>query len=222
MIEQLANKTAKAISKDMDLAFTTKIFRQLKKNNAISNNVDGRLLTKDEAIKTFTYSLTAIYGEIIKLIILLTIATILHILLPVVIITITFSIYRAFAGGVHLSKFETCLVATTTMIIVSALLVSNIVITNELNVVISMIIITVSSVVCEEYAPYNKKNKNKLLYKRLSTNFLILILVIEFILVLLNVNQLIILSITIAIALETFSIAPIGIKFFNKLDEVTK
>ena len=105
MIEQLANKTAKAISEDVDLAFATKIFKQLKKNNAISNSVDGRLLTKDEVVETFAYSLTAIYGEVIKLIILFTIATLLHILLPVIIITATFSIYRAFTRVTMNTKY---------------------------------------------------------------------------------------------------------------------
>lgn len=83
----------------------------------------SRKTEEEDQEEVIAFGLELIFSELSKLVILLVVGFILNILIEVVVITFTFSIYRMLSGGIHLDTFLACLIATLTSIIFLAFLV---------------------------------------------------------------------------------------------------
>lgn len=179
-------------------------------------------LTLEEAIEIIAYSLQAIYGEILKLITLLILAKLLNILLPTLIITMVFSMFRVFAGGVHMNTKIKCFLIMFIMFLGSGQIVQCIVSSNYnpvYNLILISIVALVGKLTIKRYAPQDTPNKpivgyvKRQKFKKLSYIFLLIILILCLILIR---NNLIVLSILTGLLLELWTITPYGVKFFTK------
>lgn len=217
MIERLAYWTAEFLAKYIDdTSKFSKIISDRRKK-------EYKQLTKEEVIDTMAYALQGIYGEIFKLILIFIIASFLHILIPTLIISCVFSIFRMFAGGVHMDTFLTCLSTTTFLFLGGGLLVHNIQLYS--NQYINLIIICgefiLNLCLINKYAP--RDTPNKLItdiqeitkYKRQS---IIYIVIINIILLVFSSYNIFVLSIIFGLLLEVFTIIPRGVFIFNKIE----
>lgn len=220
MINKLAYSTANYLSKFIT---DTKSYSQM---IAKRKNKEYKQLTIDEVIGLMTYSLQALYGEIMKMILIFIFASFLHILIPTLIITLAFSTLRLLAGGVHMNTFFNCLGMTTILFIVGGLVVHNIVDLNFINQNILYLIlleVIVSFYLIYKYAPRDTPNKlitdikKIMMFKRLSIVFVTIVNIILVILALYQYN-IILLSVMYGLLLEVFTITPIGVKIFNHIE----
>jgi accessory gene regulator B len=220
MIDKLAYITAKYLAKF--ITDTTSYSQMIAKRK----NKQYKQLTIEEVIGLMTYSLQAIYGEIMKMILIFIFASFLHILIPTLIITFIFSTLRLMAGGVHMDTFFNCLGLTTILFIGGGLIVHNIVDINFIQNNISYIVLIegiLSLSLVYKYAPRDTQNKrikdiNKIkMFKRLSIIFVTIINIILIILALYQYN-LIVLSVICGLLIEVFTITPIGVRIFNYIE----
>jgi accessory gene regulator B len=220
MINKLAYLTAKYIGKHIE---DTTWFSQIR---AKRKKVPYKQLTKQEVIDMMEYSLKAIYGGMIKIILLLICASVFHILSPTLIIACTFGILRPVAGGVHMGTFFNCLGTTTMLFIIGGLLVHNIIDINFINQNIFYLIFlecVLGLYLIKQYAPRDTPNrritnpKEIKTFKQLSIIFVLIINIIIIILALYKYN-IIVLAIIYSLFLEMFVITPIGVKTFNCIE----
>jgi accessory gene regulator protein AgrB len=62
-------------------------------------------LTEDEWLKKFEYDFKFTYGAIVKGTLLLSVAWLLNILIPTLVVTACFGIIRVFSGGLHFDSY---------------------------------------------------------------------------------------------------------------------
>lgn len=217
-IDTLSEITAKKIVNENNLSHISKVLSD-RKNKKIE-------LTLDEAIDIIAYPLKAIYGEILKLIILFIFARLLSILIPTLIITTVFSLLRVFAGGVHMDTRIKCFTAMVVMFIGSGQVVKNISSLNYnpiYNLILIVITYIIGTIIIKLYAPQDTLNKpitdeyKRSKFKKLSFIFLTVILIIC--IPLIN-NSLISLSIITGLLLELHTITPHGVKMFTKINNL--
>lgn len=221
MINKLAYLTAKYLSGFItDTTHFSQIIATRKKE-------EYRQLTVNEVIGVMAYSLIAIYGEIIKMTLILISASFLHILIPTLVISFVFSILRALAGGVHMGTFFTCLGMTTILFIIGGLLVHSIVGVYFINQYIYYLIFIegfLSLYLIYKYAPRDtpKKlitdKKKIIMFKKLSIAFVGLVNIIIILLTIYQYN-IIALSIVYGVLLEVFTIIPVGVNLFHYIEK---
>lgn len=221
MINKLAYLTANYLSKFItDTTNFSQIIATRKKK-------EYRQLLISEVIDVMAYSLKAIYGEIVKMILILIFASFLHILLPTLIISIVFSTLRLLAGGVHMGTFFTCLGMGTVVFIGGGLLVHNIIDISFINQNILYLILiegVLNLYLINKYAPRDTPNKpitDKKEIKMFNTLSFVFVSMINNVLIFLSIYHqynIIVLSIIYGLLLEVFTITPIGVKTFNYIE----
>mgnify|MGYP000846263222 FL=1 len=173
----------------------------------------------------YYYGFFIIIGALVKGVIMFSTAAIFGVLIPTIVIMLTFASLRMFAGGYHMNTYGRCLFASMALFIISALISKH---TYELwsnNIIISLIFIifVAGFLILLKYAPKDTPNKpitepEKIkMYKSLSLIYLVIWLIISIILLFFNLKMFV-LCLCFAVMLELFSITPIGCKVFGLID----
>lgn len=224
MRDYLASKSATFLADNIkDFTYLSEILSKRKKQQY-------KLLDKQEVKDIFNYAFQALYGETIKMAIIFAIAYFLNILLPVVLITLTFATLRTCAGGVHMDTFMKCFITTAIMFLVPGYLLNHMGSTIVFSNIGLFVTIFLTFIFCLdlalEYAPRDtetkeiKDPKEIKKYKDKTIKCLI-ILSIEMLAMLvahyfkLQNMQLVILSICTGMLLEIFTITPLGVRTFH-------
>lgn len=179
----------------------------------------------DDQIEVFSYGFMAIVGALVKGILLVAIASILGVLIPSIIITLTFSSLRIIAGGYHLKTFNLCMIFSLSQFLISALIAqhtyqywsfTNLYYLTSICILIALYIIT-------KYIPRDTPNKPITLateitkFKRWSFIYLLIWSLIMMFFLLLNIKIVVIAS-CFGLLLELFSISKLGCLIYSKID----
>lgn len=172
----------------------------------------------------YYYAFLIIIGELAKAVILFSVALLLGVFTPMLLIFFTFGSLRTLAGGYHMDTYDKCLLVTMVLFISAALIARHTYMcwnTTGLAILIAFTIIS-GLYVLVRYAPKDTPNKpitdpnhiNKL--KFMSIIYLFILATITSILTAFKINTYV-LSICFGILLELFTITPIGHKFFEAI-----
>ena len=179
----------------------------------------------DDQIEVYSYGFMVIVGALAKGFLLVSIASVLGVLIPAMIITLTFTSLRVIAGGFHLKTFRACMIISITQFIASAFTVQytynywtyiNIYSLLLFSTFTALYIIiryvprdTINKPIVEPYKI--RKFKNWSLYYLLLWMFTMIIFTIVG-------WKLIVLSSCFGLLLELFSISKLGQRIYKKLD----
>jgi len=181
--------------------------------------------TVEDQIEVFTYGFMVIVGALAKGTIMVSLALILEVFIPAMVIMFTFSSLRIIAGGYHFAEYNKCVTFSTLQFIGSAL-------TAQYTLQYWSLISTwFLSIFCILLAIYNIKKHiprdtpNKQItkeleikkFKRWSLYYLIAWASIMIIFLLFNV-KLIVLSSCLGLLLELFSVSKVGYGIYAKLE----
>ncbi len=170
----------------------------------------------------YYYGFFIIFGALVKGIIMISIAAILGILVPMLVIVFTFSSLRMIAGGYHMDTFGKCLFVSMTLFVIAALIANYTYQYWTILHIISLIILTFITglYILIKYAPKDTPNKpitdpiQIQKYKKLSIIYLFIWLMINILLAALSLNMYVI-ALSFGVLLELFAVSPTGHKFFD-------
>jgi len=172
----------------------------------------------------YYYGFFIIIGALVKGIIMLSIALLLGVLVPTIVVILTFGSLRMFAGGHHMDSYEKCLFVSAIFYLLTALIAKYTYIYWNSTSIIALISLTfifgLYSII--RYAPKDNPNKritepDKIkMYKRLSAIYLLVWLIITSILANLNL-YLFVICMCLAVIQELFSVTPAGYSLFEKI-----
>lgn len=177
----------------------------------------------------YYYGFFIIFGALVKGIIMFSIAAILGILVPTLLIMFTFGSLRMIAGGYHMETFAKCLFVSMTLFIIAALTAKYTYQNWTLSHIISLITLTfiIGLYILIKYAPKDTPNKpitdpiQIKKFKKLSLIYLFIWLMTNILLAIYNLNMYVI-ALSFGVLLELFAISPKGHIFFdiikNRLD----
>lgn len=180
-------------------------------------------LSHSDCIDIIAYSLEAIYGEVIKLILALVISILGGFFLESLMVIIGFCMLRTVAGGFHMKTLWRCAVITIPIIITPAFISLYI----DLNIYILVGIILISLLLGYLYAPVGSEEKpidsdeKKYKYKKKSMIYIVAFSVISICIYLLEYNTLAF-SLILGVFVECFTLTPIGLRMFNVIERVLK
>lgn len=167
----------------------------------------------NDKIDTIMYGIEGLYITIEKSIVIFTLAAILHILKPLLLLLLFFNIIRMFAFGMHAPNGIICLIISSAVFLFGAYLSKILYIDNIVLIIIYLIcfiLITIFSPADTIKRPLIKKSK------RIRFKVLSMIIVISFLIISLYIkNNIIINSMCIAIIIECILINPLTYKMFN-------
>jgi accessory gene regulator B len=174
----------------------------------------------------YYYGFQIVIGAAVKGVLLITIASLLGILIPTLLITVAFASLRMIAGGYHMDTYGKCILVSLGLFIVSGLIAEY---TNSYwNSVHVIILITAAFIlglyVLLRYAPKDTPNKpitnpkEIKKFKTLSIVYLFVWLGITLALVVFSF-KIFAMSICFGMLLELFAISPTGHKFFDLIKD---
>lgn len=167
----------------------------------------------NDKIDTIMYGIEGLYITIEKSIVIFTLAAILNILKPLLLLLLFFNIIRMFAFGMHAPNGIICLIISSAVFLFGAYLSKILYIDNIVLIIIYLIcfiLITIFSPADTIKRPLIKKSR------RIRFKVLSMIIVISFLIISLYIkNNIIINSMCIAIIIECILINPLTYKMFN-------
>ena len=188
----------------------------------------SHMLDEDNQKKAvYYYGFQIAIGSIVKIITLIAISIAFGVLLPALIISISFTLLRKVAGGCHMKTYGKCLVVTIGLFIAAALLaqythqywgVEGIVILFTLTFITGIYLII-------KYAPKDSPNrlitdlKERRRFRNLSIIYMLVWLALVVVLTMYGMKMHI-LALCFSVLLELFGITPIGHRFFEKIEYV--
>ncbi len=193
-------------------AYSSAIYIQ--KNNS-SSHENRRILY---------FGFQAIYGDIVKLIIVILISSALQSLLQVLALTFAFALLRRYAGGFHMDTEGKCIITTVCSFVIPGTLISKL--NFEANtfwiIIINAIVFLNCLLLLKKYAPKDCVNRpieenEEIVFKRKAIRDLIILTVISIILTFFG-QHLLSLSIIAGIIIEIFTLVPFGYKLFEKIN----
>jgi len=181
--------------------------------------------TVEDQIEVFTYGFMVIWGFIFKIILMVSLAYIFNIIIPIIILTLTFSSLRIIAGGYHLKTYNRCMIISALQFIVSALIIKHTYQYWPIQNIYSLLFFCVLTTlyIIFRYIPRDTPNKPIIdplqikKFKRWSLYYLIAWTVVMTIFLLFNVHIIVIAS-CFGLLLELFSVGRIGQSIYSKLD----
>lgn len=187
--------------------------------------IADQLKENHEKRRVYYYGFLILIGGIVKLMMLLGISLILGILIPSVIIALTFASLRTLAGGYHMRTYGKCMVISLGMFLAAGLISQytyQYINAGYLFVFISAVY-AFSFYILLNWAPSDTPNKpitkpeDIRKFKRMSLIFITLILMFSFLLISYGQNYYVI-PVFFAILIESFTVMPKGYEFFAKID----
>jgi len=180
----------------------------------------------EDQIQIYEYGWMVIWGAILKISLLVTISSLLGILIPVMILTITFSSFRIIAGGYHFSSYNKCLVFSLVQFISTSLLLHRTLQYWSFSIIWLLLAICVIIGVYNiyYYAPRDTPNKpitemsEILRFKKLSYQYLAIWATIMIMIISMFELKIIVLSSCFGLLLELFSISKLGQLIYSRID----
>ncbi len=174
------------------------------------------------------YGLEILLGEIIKLIVIISLSWVLKILPEVLTITVFAGILRLASGGEHCSEYYRCLIGGTTWFLCLGWGVHylNIVLNQTIINLIAGILYFISITIILKYAPgetENKPIKGDAERKKFKKWSVLILVIYGFILVILtNISflNIFVLSMATGIIAQAFTVSPLGYGFIHFVDRV--
>jgi accessory gene regulator B len=173
----------------------------------------------------YYYGFQIAIGSVVKIISLIAISIVFGVLIPALIISISFTLLRKVAGGFHMKTYGKCLVVTIGLFIAAASIAQY---THQFWSVRGIVILITLTFITGiylliKYAP--KDNPNKVIvdlkerrcFKVLSIIYMIIWLVLVFVLTMYGMKMYT-LALCFSVMLELFGITPIGYSFFEKIE----
>ncbi|OPX43228.1 accessory protein regulator protein B [Ruminiclostridium hungatei] len=172
----------------------------------------------------YYYGFYIVFGTLVKGIILISVALLLGILVPSLLIVLVLSSLRLVAGGYHFDTYGKCLLVSLILIVIAALITQHTYIywSTAFIAVFVLLVFSVSFYMLAKYAPKDTPTKPITdpqaikRFKKLSIAYLGILLIISCILLLYNLKMHV-LAISFGVLFEIFSITPAGHSFFNKI-----
>jgi len=174
------------------------------------------------------YGLELLLGEIVKWIVLLSLAGIMGLWREVIIITVSASMLRLVSGGEHCNEYYRCMIGGTIWFLLLGWIVRyvNMSITVESLLVIAGISFAAAFVLLALYAPGDTENKpintdaERTKFKRLS-----LILAVVYLIIMIGTTQTkaaqwICLPVAVGMLAQVFTVTPLGYRFLHWVDRV--
>ncbi len=199
-----------------------KIIRKLAYSSA--NYIQKNNKSSHENRRILYFGFQAIYGDIVKLIIVILISSALQSPFQVLALTFAFAFLRRYAGGFHMDTELKCIIATVCSFVIPGTLISKI--NFEINTIWIIGINTIIFINCllllKKYAPKDCVNRpidenEAIVFKRKAIRDLIILTVISIILALLS-QPLLSLSIIAGIVIEIFTLVPVGYRLFEMIN----
>lgn len=178
----------------------------------------------NESKRILYFGFQAIYGDLIKLFIVLCISLLLQSLLPVLTLTFSFTFLRRYAGGFHMNTELKCIIATVCFFVIPGTIISRVgfMLYPWKLIGIHTVFFVVCLLLLIKYSPRDCVNRpiddsEAIIFKKKSIRDFIFLTLISIILAFLG--QLILsISILAGIVIEIFSLVPIGYRFFELIN----
>lgn len=173
----------------------------------------------------YYYGFQIAIGGIIKAATLVAVATLFGVLIPALIVSLSFALLRKVAGGYHMNTYGKCLVVTIGLFVSAALLARYTYLYWSLESMIILITLTFSIAlyILIKYAPKDTPNRlitdpeEKRKFKSLSILYILIWLLVVTALTVFKMKMYTLL-LCLSVLLELFGITPIGHKFFTKIE----
>lgn len=184
--------------------------------------------TKAEHIQELrmAFGLELLFGELVKLLVLLTLAYIAGILPEILVMTAAASILRLASGGEHCSEYYRCLVGGTLCFLLLGWAVHNLnpLMTKSAALLISLACSLIAEVTLWKYAPGDTENKpitdeaEKQKFKRWSLFLVAFYLCLMLLCSRYNTVRWIVLPVTVGMMEQVFTVTPWGYRFLHFID----
>ncbi len=170
------------------------------------------------------FGFQAIYGDLVKLFVVICISLLLQSLLPVLTLTFSFAFLRRYAGGFHMDTELKCIIATVCLFVIPGTIISRVDFVLYTWKLVGMH--TVLSIVCLllliKYSPRDCINRpidddEAIIFKKKSIRDFIVLTLITIILAFLG-QPILSISILAGIVIEILSLVPIGYRFFELIN----
>ena len=180
----------------------------------------------EDQIQIYEYGWMVIWGAILKISLLVTISSLLGILIPVMILTITFSSFRIIAGGYHFSSYNKCLVFSLVQFISTSLIIKYTLQYWSFGCLwfLFNICVIIGIYNIHYYVPRDTPNKpiteipEIKRFKKLSYQYLAIWAVIMIMIISMFELKIIVLSSCFGLLLELFSISKFGQLIYSRID----
>lgn len=189
-----------------------------------ANYIQKSNKTTNENKRILYFGFQAIYGDLVKMIIVICISLLLQSLLPVLTLTLAFALLRRYAGGFHMDTEGKCILATVSSFILVGTIIGKINI--QLNVFLIIALNTIAFIICLilliKYSPRDCINRpiddsEAIVFKNKSIRDLILLILISIFLAFIG-QPILSISIIAGIVIEIFTLVPIGYRLFGLLN----
>jgi accessory gene regulator B len=174
------------------------------------------------------YGLELLLGEIVKWIVLLSLAGIMGLWREIIIITVSASILRLASGGEHCNEYYRCMVGGTIWFLLLGWIVryGNMSITVGSLLVIAGISFASAFILLALYAPGDTENKpintnaERTKFKRLSLILVVVYLIAMIGTALAEAVQFVCLPVAVGMLAQVFTVTPLGYRFLHWVDRV--
>ncbi len=161
-------------------------------------------------------------GSIVKTGLLIAVSTVFGVLLPTLIVSITFALLRKVAGGYHMDTYGKCLLVSIGFFVAAALIAKHTYAYWSITwlIILITIIFIIALHILIKYAPKDTPNRlitdsqEKLRFKKLSVLYICVWLIVVTILTVLGLKMYTLL-LCFSVLQELFAITPTGHKFFD-------
>lgn len=184
------------------------------------------MLEEDHQKKAvYYYGFQIAIGSAVKIISLIAASIVFGVLIPALIISISFTLLRKVAGGFHMKTYGKCLVVTIGLFIAAASLAQythQYWSVRDIVVLITLTFIT-GIYLLIKYAPKDSPNRlitdlmERRRFKILSIIYMIIWLILVFVLTMYEMKMYT-LALCFSVMLEIFGITPVGHSFFEKIE----
>jgi len=180
------------------------------------------IITDRDDADYIRYGLEVVISVISKILFFILISLVFDVTKEMLSIALTFGFFRLFSGGVHLSTYTRCLTSSTILFFTPAILLKNINIL-EYNFIITISALTIGIITTLFYVPVSASNrpisKNlNMKFKVRSISFLSIWFIINLIVYKFTSYSSIVLSLSLGIIIQSFTLTPIGWKIFHNID----
>ncbi|AEY67214.1 accessory gene regulator B family protein [Clostridium sp. BNL1100] len=161
-------------------------------------------------------------GSIVKTTLLVAVSTILGVLIPTLIVSISFALLRKVAGGYHMDTYGKCLLVSIGFFVAAALIAKHTYLYWSITwlVILITLTFTIGLYILKKYAPKDTPNRlitdpeEKNRFKKLSIVYICVWLIVVTVLTVLGMKMYT-LVLCFGVLQEIFAITPTGHKFFD-------
>lgn len=199
-----------------------KIIRKLAYKSA--NYIKESNNSTNQSKRILYFGFQAIYGDLVKLFIVICISLLLKSILPVLTLTLSFAFLRRYAGGFHMDTELKCLITTVCSFVIPGTIISRIsfIVHTQVLVVTHTIFSGICLFLLIKYSPRDCVNRpiddsEAIIFKKKSIRDFIVLTLISIILTFLG-QPILSISILAGVVIEIFTLVPFGYRFFELIN----